>query len=220
MELGDRFEPSLLSIEENQFIADHAGESPQVAFRKGLPEFVNKTAVQPVLQKIYDLEEMQRVDGVEWAGVDAVKQACTNYLVRLDGWVKAKKRGIPYPPTMFEWNSRGRALKAATGADIGVVKTYFDDQGARQDLGVDFQTVESAVPDWVTARKAEIAPTALTIDDEKGIVTCPICGHNEIFEPDQPSKKNMALARMSRHLVKAKTKNEEHRILHGLVSGT
>lgn len=216
------FEPALYSLEENQFIQAHAGEPPTVAFHGGLPVGVNPKAVRPILERLYELEELQRHKGIEWVGVEAVKEACGLYLKAYDRWQEARKRGAPFPPTFFEWDGRGRPHRFGVGSDAGYVRTVFDEEGNRRKLAVQLELGESGayVPEWLKTRVQAPIPQELTEDQEKGLLQCPICAHSINYEPGVQSKRSIARAQMAKHLTSTRKEAEAHRVLHAAVFGS
>lgn len=219
----DIFDPVLLSIEENQFLLEHAGKPPAVVSRVRLPVGVNAKAVMPVIEQIYALEEIAKHDKEPWVGVEAVKERCRIYLEQHQTWTDLQgKHGTnpnwPAFPTMAGWDSKGKPSIGATGSDSGRVRTYFDAQGDRKlfalplhgDDGPTFQ-----VP-WL---KSTPMFDKLIADDTKGFVRCPICEHTDKYNVDAPSDRNAAYARMARHLTSAKEQIEAHRELHTKVYG-
>lgn len=212
---NDTFDPVLLSLEENQFLIDHLGKAPAVVRRVPVPPGVNPKAVYPVIEELYALAEVEKADGVEWSGFDAVRDRCKTYLAQIAQWGVMKQRAgktFPTHPSMAEWDGRGRPRVGASGSDAHRVRTYFDESGQRQKFAVSLHDEGPAfqVP-WSKSVKVY---TALVVDEEKGSITCPICNHAETFDHDSPSAMGMAKTRMARHLTSAKKDIEAHRALH------
>lgn len=65
----------------------------------------------------------------------------------------------------------------------------------------------------------EDAPTELIFDEDKCRVECPLCGHTETYKDGNLASKNLARARMSRHLTKTTEDVEAHRRLKYEVFG-
>ena len=212
---NDTFDPVLLSLEENAFLLEHLGKAPAVIRRLPVPNGVNLKAILPVVEELYALDEVQKADGVEWSGYEAVRTKCRVYLEQKAQWDVMKQRGgktFPTHPTMAEWDGRGRPRIGASGSDSHRVRTYFDASGTRQKLAISLHDEGPAftVP-WAKGVKVY---DALVTDEEKGVITCPICGHAEKFQADAPSTRNMATSRMARHLLGSKTDLEAHKALH------
>jgi hypothetical protein len=219
------FEPALYSLEENQFLLDHMGEPPTVALHGGLPVNVNPKAVVPVLQQLYDLEELKRLRGVEWIGLEPIKESITNYLKAHNQWASAHRAGAPKNqfPTFYEFDSRGRGHHYGVNSDAGYVRSFFDENGNRQSLRVD---LTPSPVQWVPPQVAQKAastpnslPETLIEDDVNGLIQCPVCRHTENYEPGVQSKRTMARTRMSKHLVKATREPEAHRHVYSAVFG-
>lgn len=212
---NDTFDPVLLSLEENAFLIEHLGKAPAVVRRVPFPAGVNPKAVLPVIEELYALAEVEKADGVEWTGFETVKARCQTYLDQKAQWAVMKERGgktFPTHPSMAEWDGRGRPRVGASGSDAHRVRTYFDEQGQRQKLAVSLHHEGPAfqVP-W--SKKPKVY-TELVTDEEKGAITCPICGHAEKFQMDAPSTRTMAQTRMARHLTSAKQEPDAHKALH------
>lgn len=216
------FEPALYSLEENKFLAEHVGESPTVALHGGTPAGVNPKAIRPVLEKFYELEELRTHRGISWVGLEVIKNACIVYLQEYAKWEEMRRKGSPFPPTMFTWDQRGRPHRGAVDSDSGHVRTYFDEQGKRKRLDVALDDSEGAfVPDWVKNRTqvASEQPQELIQDEENGRVICPICKHTENYTRGVTLQQNMATRRMAKHLVKSRIEPDQHHILHAALFG-
>lgn len=256
--MAERFEPSLFSLEVNQFIIDHAGEPPEIAFKNGLPGTLrlepratpdmtkvagmaevgtSRAEVFPIIDKLYRLHQRELHDDFEWAGLDAVKAACQNYLIQHKKWTEAQARGGPAYPSQLAWDKLGRGHQYGPGADAGgLVHTYFDERGNRLPLGIDLVGTgsEQYVPDWVKrpAKPTPVmaqagspvpvmdAPTELEEDAEHGNFICPICKHTEGYQIGSQAKRNMARAKMAKHLLRSTKESEMHRHLHSYVFGS
>lgn len=209
------FDPVALSLEENAFLLEHAGKAPAVVRRQSFPTGVNPTAVMPVIEELYALAEVEKADGQGWVGIAEVKARCRTYLEEKQKWAEMKARAggrFPAHPSMASWDSRGQAHMGGVGSDAGHIRTYFDEHGNRQRFAVALQGDGPAfnVP-WLQKAKTY---SDLTVDDEKGVLTCPICGHAETYAPDSQSQRSMAQTRMARHLLGAKKEPEAHKVLH------
>jgi hypothetical protein len=216
---NDTFDPVALSLEENAFLIEHLGKPPKVVSRVAFPAGVNPKAVMPVIEDIYALLEIEKHDQEAWTGVDVIKARCRTYIEQRERWAEMKQRGgVAFPkfPSMAGWDGRGKPHLGAVGSDAQTVRTYFDDQGDRQPFAVSLHDdgIPAFAPPWV---KRERAYDALIVED--GSVTCPICKHAETWEPSSQSAHNMAMARMSKHLVSAKREPDVHKALHTKVFG-
>jgi hypothetical protein len=135
-------------------------------------------------------------------------------------WEADKKKGAPYPPTMFDWDSRGRARLHGVGSDAGFVNTYFDENGTRKKLGINLTggVSQKYQPEWVRRKvAAHQTPQELIIDDKLGHVTCPVCQFVVNYNPEDPTKLNIAKAQMAKHMLKATQDPDDHRAAHGAI---
>lgn len=218
---NDIFDPVLLSLEENAFLLEHVGKPPAVVARVPIPVGVNVSAVLPIVEQVYALEEVQKHDHEPWTGLATLKQTIQTYLEQRASWAAMKARaGATFPtfPTMAAWNSQGKPSMGAVGSDSGRVRTYFDDDGNRQRLAVSLHDtgVGGFTPPWV---KKAITYDGLVVDDEKGFVRCPICEKTETYDPAAQSTRNLAQGRMAKHLTSSKTQPDAHKALHTKVFG-
>lgn len=261
--MAERFEPSLYSLEVNQYIVDHGGDDPDFVIAKfGLPGTLrlepratpdmtkvagmaqvgtSRAEVFPIMDKLYRYKRREEADGFEWAGIEAVKAASRNYLEQHKKWAAAQARGGPAYPSQLAWDKLGRGHQYGPGADAaGPVHTYFDEHGNRLPLGLDLigSGNEQYVPDWVkkpavqspvvpstdlqktVAARVMDAPTELEEDAENGNFICPICKHTEGFQLGSAQKRNIARAKMAKHLLRSTKEPEMHRHLHSYVFGT
>jgi hypothetical protein len=217
-----RFEPALYSIEENLFMAEHLGESPNVALNKGTPVNVNPKAVRPVLQRVFELIELEKHEGEAWIGVEALKSSIVTYVDSIHEWERDKRKGAPYPPTVYEWDTRGRARMHGVGSDAHMVKTYFDENGARKELGVPLSGGIGAkyIPEWARRKAAaHRVNTDLVIDMDNGKMACPVCQYTVNFNKDDHSKLNIAKAQMAKHMKSDRKNPDDHRVAYGTIFG-
>lgn len=218
---NDTFDPVALSFEENEFLVEHLGKPPKVVQRATVPKGVNLKAVMPVIEEVYGLLEVEKHDQESWTGVDILRARCQTYLDQRGRWAEMKTRagaGFPKFPSMAGWDGRGKPHIGAVGSDAYTVQTYFDDQGERQPFAVSLHDdgTPAFAPPWV---KRDREYDALQVDETTGALTCPICKHAETWEPSSQSAKNLALARMARHLTSAKREPDVHKALHTKVFG-
>lgn len=214
-ETPDVFNPVLLALEENKFIVDHAGEPPVVASRS-LSAYpgANPAAVMPHIQRIFELMQLTEHESITWVGVDQIKQAAKVYLEQAKQWEVANKlRKSPRFPSMYSYDSKGRARLGGVGSDSGIVKTYFDKDGKRHEFAVRYisDEIPAWVPDWIRQGGSDKPTIGITVDVEKGRVECKICNHTEKFDPESGNSLNLAKARMSRHMRSATVEVDAHR---------
>lgn len=217
---NDTFDPVLLSLEENAFLMEHIGKAPAVVRKGTFPPGVNPKAVLPVIEELYALSEVEKADGEAWTGFDAIRDRCATYLAQRAQWDTMKQRAgktFPTQPSMAAWSATGKPSVGGAGSDSHRVRTYFDEQGNRQKfaVGLHHDGPAFSVP-WLKSTKVY---DGLTVDEEKGAITCPICAHTETFNLDAASSRNLANSRMARHLLSAKKELDAHKLLHTKVFG-
>ena len=198
------FDPVKYSVEENQFFLQHLGTSPVAVLQAPLPTGVAPAAVQEVLGTVYELEELQKHRGNTWVGSASISAAIEVYLRESAKWVDLAKKGAPRFPTMHAWDGKGRPHRSGIGSDAGQVTTYIDADGNRQPLAVSLteSPVASFHPDWVKPEAP--LPDAYVVDEDQGILTCPVDGWSTNFKPESRSSFNVARARMARHCKSSK----------------
>lgn len=219
----DTFDPVKYSKEENQFLLENVGKAPIVALNNALPNGVNPRAVRPVLQEVYDREELKKHEKVEWVGIEAVKEKINDFLT-LDAkwekdWVQSRGR-VPRFPTLYSRDGKGKFHWAGPGSDSGHPKHYTKNgevQTFELNLG-------GGVDEWaegdVFALPTSSTPLALIFDAEKTRIECPICHHTESYKAESRSSYNAARARMSRHLSTAPDEKDLHAELRTLEFGS
>ena len=208
------FNPVLLSLEENQFIIDHAGEPPIVASRSLLQyPGANPKAVMPHIQRVFELIQLTEHESLDWAGVDAIKNAARIYLDQAAKWKRDRDlRRSPRFPSMYSFDSKGRARLGGVGSDSGIVKTYFDKDGHRHEFAVEYikESTPDWAPDWTKGAGSDQPLTGIKVDVEKARIECSVCNHTEKFDPESNNSLNLAKARMSKHLKTATVEVEAH----------
>lgn len=209
----DIFEPVKYSTAENKFLLENVGKPPVVAFNQAMPEGVNPRAVRPVLQEVYDREQLKTHDNVGWVGVEALKECIKTYLELDAKWesdfLRSKGR-IPRFPSMYSRDGKGRYMLAGPGSDSDYPRTYEVD-GRRKPLSLPFDGDQT---DWEFVAGAKMAPKELILDEFRNRWECPICAHTESYKAESVSSKNAARARMSTHLKKATVEEQLHRELY------
>jgi hypothetical protein len=233
------FDPVMFSNQENEFLLKHLGEPSVIALReiKGAmnpkappqdknpiiyPDGVIPSSVKPILDGVYELNELAKHDGVQWVGVEAIKTAIQTWLKEAAKWSRdAKmKRGAPRWPSRYSFDGRGRAHIGGPGSDSETIKTYFGPSGERIPFEIDL--MPDGKGEWAAPGFTEQIPEkTLRVDPASHRIECrvetgpgTICGHTETYKPDSRSSYNAARARMSKHLRKATIEVEAHRELH------
>jgi len=205
----DVFDPVLYSMQENRFLLEQMGKPPVVVMREVLPEGVNKAAVRPVIERVYELNELATHSGLEWVGIEAIKVAINTYIEQATKWANDTRKGRQRFPSMFSYDSRGRGHRGAPGSDSGQVRTYFDNAGQRQPFAIDL--VLSSEEAWVAPTLADLPSRGLVVNNEHHRIECQVCSHTESFNADARGSFNAARARMSKHLRTATEEVDRHR---------
>lgn len=207
------FDPVEFSLEENVWLLENI-DKPAVVALRNVPPGVNPRAVEPLLARLEQLEQLRKHEGQQWIGFDALRERIKIYLNMDAKWATDAKRSRRAPrfPSLYSYDSRGRGHLGGPGSDSGRVRTYFDEKGNRQKFEVDL--IPDHLDPWQAPGFTE-APTdkRLTVDGEKNRIEC-FCGHVEAFKPDSRSSYSAARARMSKHLRGAKDHIDDHRELH------
>jgi hypothetical protein len=205
------FDPVDFSIEENEFLLSTLGQPPIIALR-GLPVTVNPQAVRPLLERVYELVEQEKHSGIEWTGVEPLRDKINIYLEKAARWQSDRRRGAPRFPSTFTYDVKRRGHRGGPGADGGKVKTYFGKAGQRIPFAIELVPYEAPewAPEWVEADQPAKG-AGLKVDNELNRIECLVCNHTESFNQESRQSYNTARARMSRHLRKAGDKTAEHR---------
>lgn len=231
------FNPVHYSIEENKFLLSHLGEPPTVALRDirpaplaapakkesvpyNYPGGINPGAVRPVLERIYELEELKRHRKESWIGVDAVKARIRIYLQKQEEWEAGAARGrSPRFPSLYTFDTKNRPHRSGPGSDTGTVKTYIGEDGQRHEFAIDLihDTDEPLVAE--AAVGPEVLGEGLVVNPDLNRIEC-FCGHVEKFDPNSQSSYNLARGRIAKHLLKATEIPERHREIHANVFGS
>jgi len=228
------FDPVKLSIEENKFLLRHLGEPWSVASRDihpvplvsphrkdrnpvHYPDGVTPAAVRPMIDRVYELLDLEKNHGEAWCGIEAVKVAINTYIEQAEKWARDKRRGAPRFPSMHSFDSKGRPFKAGPGSDSGQVQTYLTASGKREPLAIELVPTnkDKWVAEWAenAGKEGHDVDSGLTVDDAASRIEC-FCGHTESFKKDVRSSYNAARSRMSKHLRNAKEEVHRHREVH------
>lgn len=216
------FDPVKFSDAENRFLLENLGEPSIVAMRR-LQHPVNPRAVKPVLDRVNELQDLERVDGIKWCGVEKVKATIEKWFEQNAKWRNDFRRSgkrAPRWPSLYSYDAKGRPHRAGIGSDSGQVRTYFGPAGER--LPFEILLVPDNHMDWAPPSKQSegSGDPLLYVDPEANRIECRvpadggICGHTESYKPGSRSSYNAARARMSKHLRKATNEVELHRELH------
>jgi len=214
------FDPVLCSNADCDFLLLHLGEPAVVALRHLQPPATRAT-VQPILERVNELQALEKADGTEWCGVDAMKAAIRVWLEQNKKWKfdHETKRNAPRWPSMYSYDAKGKPHRGGPGSDNGRVRTYFGKAGERIPFAIDLIPDYSA--SWVSPGATE-APMdrLLKLDDQAHRIECRvpvgdgICGHTETYKAESRQSYNAARMRMSKHLRKATENADLHREVH------
>lgn len=215
------FDPVLYSQAENEFLLQNLGKPPITVTKQALPAGVNLTAVRPIIERVYELEELQKHEGAKWVGVESLKRKIEVWLNQNAKWAADARRfrSAPRWPSMYSIDGKGRAHLAGPGSDSARVRTYFGLAGERIPFAVDLIDPEN--DGWVppsTGADTNGADTRYFVDEPGHRIECrvkaadgTICGHVETYKADSRSSYRAARARMSKHLRKPGNEAEQHR---------
>lgn len=220
----DTFNPVKLSVEENKFLLDTLGQ-PFVAVSDDQRLYnersgVTAAAVKPVLDRVYELIELDSRRGQKWVGVEKIKEIIAVYLKQQEKWAADKRRfpRAPRFPSMHSFDAKGKPHRGGPGSDSGQVQTYFDAEGNRHSFSLDLlDNMETGgwAPEW--QKKVEAAAPnvkAIVHDVENHRLECPVCKHTESYKADSASSMNAARGRMSKHLRVEPKDSDLHRELY------
>lgn len=210
----DTFNPVKYSIEENQFLLENVGTAPIVALNKSAPEGVNKAAVRPILQEVYDREQLRSAQSVSWVGINALKEVISKYIEVDTKWASdyTRSRGrVPRFPTMYTKDGKGKFHLSGSGSDSNYPRTWEDEAGNKHSFELN---LDGFVDDWEDVAVVKVAPKSLIHDEAKNRIECPICAHTESYKTDSRGSYNAARARMSKHLKKPGNEVSLHSELH------
>lgn len=223
------FDPALLSFPDCHYLLAHAGEPPVLAI-PAIPPACNKVTLIQWVERFYELEELKKARGTDWAGVEAIRACIQKYLDVRATWKRDESYGAPRNPSMFAFDTRGNAHEGAPGSDSGRVRTYFDEAGNRIPFAINVIEKGSTgawKPSWIAKKVLDPGPAPaqkfeILEPEGKNCIECGVlgCGHTETFRPESRSSKNAARARMSRHLRNSKIEPQAHLELHTLEFGS
>lgn len=215
------FEPALLSLEENEFVLAHLGETANVALHEMDDEGVNPRAIRPVLQRFTELEELQEQRGVKWAGYDAIKDSITRYLDWQRRSQDIQKDGGPRHPSQHVWDDEGAMHRAGSGADSSdMVRSEILDDGSRKTFSVrlrDRDQQKRANMPWVKGQTTRPSDSSADAPKDriiagKGSFICSICDEAiATFKKGNAASKNLARRKVQKHLSTARANVSRHR---------
>lgn len=216
------FDPVKFSDAENKFLLENLGEPTIVALRKLTPP-TNPRAVKPVLDRVNELIDLEKHDGIKWCGIERIKTSINEWFKQNAKWKNDHKRSgkrAPRWPSLYSFDAKGRPHLSGPGSDSGHVKTYFGPAGER--IPFEVLLVPEDYMEWTapTIQSETSGDPYLYVDAEANRIECKIpvdggiCGHTESYKAASRSSYNAARARMSKHLRKETKEAEAHRELH------
>ena len=212
----DVFDPVMFSVQENETLKEVLGLPPIVA-QGELPSNVKWEAIRVPVERVYELQELEKARGIGWTGVEKVREVIDVYLKEHRKWTADRRRGAPRFPSMLAFDERNRGHRFGPGSDSGKVKTYFDENGNRKTLAIELvpDGMTDWTPEWVkpVEGKKTVAKT-ISLNASANRIECEICGHTESFKPESRASFNAARARISKHLRKGKSENDPAGEMH------
>ena len=214
------FDPALQSEPENDFLLQYLGAVPVIA-RRAIPSGMVAAAVMPIIERVDELQKIKEHDGVDWVGVDRLKEAIRQWQTQNRKWELDNQRNKKAPrwPSLYSYDGKGRAHRSGPGADVGRIRTYFGPAGER--IPFEIELIPENVAPWVAPGFTEqMSTTGLYIDPTANRIECRvktpdgICGHTESYKSESRASYSAARARMSKHLRKSTIEAEAHRSLH------
>jgi hypothetical protein len=194
------FDPVKYSREELAFLLENVGKSPLIALMLPLNGASPQT-LRPILQEVFDREHLKAVDGIEWVGIEAIKETIRNWIredAKNENAYKRSRGKVPRNPSMYVRDAKGVYHFAAPGSDSDRPRSFIDEKGRRIPYEIPLDAPE-ANP-WVEEEIVSAAPVALLVDESKARIECPICHHTESWNIESRLSFNAARARMSKHL--------------------
>jgi hypothetical protein len=213
------FDPVLYSIKENEALLSLLGKPPVVALRE-IPAGVNPAAIKPIVNRVYELQELEKHEGIEWVGVGALKEKIETYLRENAKWLADKRRSQRAPrfPSLYSYDAKGRPHLGGPGSDSGRVRTYFNSKGERVPFEINLLSsdIDNWQPPTFSSEITSDPKAGLFVNAEKNRIECgvPGCGHTEAYKNESRASFNAARARMSKHLRKPGNSEELHREIY------
>jgi hypothetical protein len=209
------FDPVLFSIKENEFLLSCLGKPPVVVMRD-VPVGVNPTAIKPIVSRVYELQELDKHEGIGWVGVESVKATIEAYLRENAKWLSDKRRSKKAPrfPSLYSFDAKGRPHLGGPGSDSGRVRSYFNSKGERVPFEVNLQgaDLDSWTAPTISSEITTDPKAGLFVNAEKNRIECGVegCGHSEKYKNESRASFNAARARISKHLRKPGNSVETH----------
>lgn len=225
---AEKFEPALFSIEELEFLLDHLGETPNVALHEMDEEGVNPKAIRPILTRFVELDELEKVRKVPWAGYDAIKDSIKRYLDWHNKTAELQEEGLPRHPSQHNFEEDGTVTRGGTGADSSeMVRSEILDTGERKVFTVRLRDVKgggSMKAPWLGGPKSKSAPAKtatakveekdqIVHDRKRGLYMCGICDEAICTYSKTGGARSLTMAKrkVERHLRTSRKAPARHR---------
>jgi hypothetical protein len=213
-EVITEFDPVLYSEEERAWLLENLGKAPAVALQR-LDPAVNRNAVKPLLDRLYELDELQKAGEPPWVGYEVIRESIRVFN-REDAkwkadWVRTRGRA-PRFPSLYSYDGKGRPHLGGPDSDSGRVRTYFEG-GVRKPFSV--LLLADVDTSWIAPTIEKPFSEGLTKNEELHRYEC-FCGHTETWKVGSRASENVARARMSKHLRKDNDPKtvDRHREIH------
>ena len=211
------FDPVTLGTVDLEFLLEHVGKPTIVALRNAGPN-VLPAAVRPILDRVNELQELEKHEGLKWVGIEAIKNAIHIWFRENKKWKNDHTRNPKAPrwPSLYSYDAKGRPHWGGPGSDSGRVRTWFGPAGERIPFAINY--IVDDAPEWKAPGFTETpADKFIKIDTESHRIECRvpvrdgICGHSESYKGESRTSYAAARARMSKHLRKATENIDQHR---------
>lgn len=233
VETSNVFHPADYSLPELRFLLEHLEESPTVALDGGQPvktprdrsvnlkvgeHVINPVQVRPLLQRMYELEELRRVRQKPWAGYDPIRESIERFIAFQENCIEWQKQGHPRHPSMHTWDSTGERYKGGIGSDPSDrIRHEILPNGERRPFEVHLLQSEQSKTKLPWLSKDAPVNTDRIIH-ENGIMHCTICDKPITSYDVALGRKaaNKARAAARKHCKTAKNEIARHRTLFNI----
>jgi hypothetical protein len=227
----DTFDPVLYNQRELDKIIDLDLGKPSIVLKRDLEDLSDneRETILPLVDRVFDLAQLEQHTGTSWAGVDSIKDSAKMYREYLKQFQANKEAsGQGFHPSMHTFDSRNRPRFGGPGSDNGRVRTYLDKDGKRVPFAVQLTeqggpaqwqfgglaTVDGAWGDLSTVQ-ADRTIELITSQTETMVnLECPICGWTTSYERDSQASEDKGRHEMAKHCLAPPSELEMHQILH------
>lgn len=219
--ITDTFEPADFSIEELKFILGddktpgHLRESPTVALHGGVPKGVNPVAIQTLLSRLRELDELSAARNVAWVGYEPIEDSISRFIAYQEKCMEAQSFGEPRHPSQMTWDSTGAMSKGGIGSDASEkVRTELQPDGTRIPFTVKLIDGKRRSKVWGQPKVTNTTNDRIT--HENGVLACTICDKPiTSYDPSTATSriKNKVRSEARKHCMNAKTEISRHRAI-------